>query len=143
MTRPPRTLALVATLAVLAAAGAGSGDEAEYTRSRTAGRPSPSPAPVGTPTPPRLPRKVLDRQDRVTRAHRHRETRAHDRRPLLAHLPLERDGVRIDIAGLAADHRSTILTLTGRSPSRARRAYRTELARHGDTGRAYRARWRP
>lgn len=62
-----------------------------------------------TSTPPPLVAAQLDQQDRVGRLHRRRETLAFDRRPLLSVLPLELAGVGIEIAGLAADGRTTIL----------------------------------
>jgi hypothetical protein len=101
------------------------------------------PAPTSTPAPPAVRPEVIEDQDRVSASHRRREARAFDQRPLLNALPIERAGVRVDIAGLAADGRTTVLTLSPGSRSRAfaEQVYRRALAAQGDTAAAYRIRW--
>jgi hypothetical protein len=137
--------ALIA-LAVLALAAA----NLTATSDRPASRPRPSqrdvaatPAPTRTPVPPKLGRAVIDRQDRSTRRERERESRAFDSRPLLTRLPLELAGVRIDIAGLAADGRTTILSIDPgtRSRAHARAVYEHALAAYRDSGHAYGLEW--
>ena len=97
------------------------------------------PAVTTTPSPPQPSRGVVDLQDRTSRAHRHREARAFDMRPLLNALPIRRDGVRIDVAGLAADTRHAVIAIAPgrRSRRHARSVYRRLLAATGDSGRAY------
>lgn len=106
-----------------------------------------APADPATPatTPPSLTAAQINRQDRVSRAHRRRETRAFDRRPLLAVLPLELAGVRIEIGGLSADGRTTVLTITPGPRGRpyAEHLYWRALSAYGDSGSAYDVRWRP
>lgn len=103
---------------------------------------TPTPTPVAT-APEPLTAAQINRQDRTSAAQRRRETRAFDRRPLLAALPIELAGVRIDIAGLAADQRTTILELTPgpRGRAYAWAVYRRALAALGDSGHAYSTRW--
>ncbi len=66
-----------------------------------------------------------------------------DGRPLLTQLPLELAGVRIDIAGLAADRETTILSIDPgtRSRAHARAIYRRVLAAYRDAGHAYELEW--
>jgi hypothetical protein len=113
-------------------------------------RPAPTRAvrslvPARTPRPPALARAQLERQDRVDAAQRRREGAALDRRALLAHLPLALAGVTIDIAGLGADGRTTMLELDagGRSRAYARAIYARALRTYGDSGRAYETRLKP
>lgn len=117
---------------------------------RPASRPRPSehdvaatPEPTRTPVPPSLGRDVINRQDRSTRRDRARESRAFDRRPLLTQLPLELAGVRIDIAGLAADRETTLLSIDPgpRSRAHARAAYERALAAYRDSGHGYELEW--
>jgi hypothetical protein len=102
-----------------------------------------TPVPTRTPVPPRLGRDVIDRQDRSTRRERERESQVFDGRPLLTQLPLELAGVRIDIAGLAADGETTLLSIDPgtRSRAHARAIYRRVLAAYRDTGHAYQLEW--
>lgn len=104
-------------------------------------RPAP-PTPTVTPSP--LTSTEVNRQDRVGRAHRRRETRAFDRRPLLAVLPLDLGGVRIEIAGLAEDGKTTILSIAAgaRGQRYAEDLYRRALAAYGDSGADYTVRWK-
>jgi hypothetical protein len=99
--------------------------------------------PTSTPAPPRLDHATLDRQDRTNSQQRRREQRAFDDRPLLAQLPLTLGGVRIDLAGLAADHRDLIVRIDPGARSRAfsLAVYRRALHALGDTGRGYRVEW--
>lgn len=87
---------------------------------------------------------AIDRQDHVSRAHEKREARAFDQRPLLAQLPLTYHGVRIDIAGLAADGRTTRLAVTATPDATGtpRAVYQEALRAFGDTGGAYLPRFR-
>lgn len=103
------------------------------------------PQPTPKQSPPKLSAVAIDRQDRVTRAHRDRETRAFDERPLLALLPLELAGVRIEISGLAADGRRTILRVYAgpRTAGFATTVYRRALSAAGDDGAAYELRLQP
>lgn len=146
MPRPPLTtlLATAAALTVLAALTATSGPErAERPVASTPAPPDRTPAPIVTPVPPRLSRREVNRQDRITDAQRHRESRALDDRPLLAELPLDLGEVTIDLAGQAPDQRRALLTLTGPDEHTARRAYRQILRALGDPGTAYAVRWAP
>jgi hypothetical protein len=117
---------------------------------RPSSRPRPSqrdvaatPVATRTPEPPKLGRDVIDRQDRTTRRERKRESRALDSRPLLTQLPLERAGVTIDIAGLAADRQTTILSIDPGTHARAhaRAVYQRALAAYRDSGDAYELEW--
>jgi hypothetical protein len=102
-----------------------------------------TPAPTRTPVPPRLGRAVIDRQDRSSRRDRARESQMFDSRPLLTQLPLELAGVRIDIAGLAADRETTLLSIDPgtRSRAHARAIYQHALAAYRDSGHAYEPEW--
>lgn len=92
---------------------------------------------------PRPTRSQVNRQDQVSAAHRRRETRAFDDRPLLAVLPLELAGVKIEITGLARDGRTELEVRPGPQGSGyARSLYRRALAVYGDSGNAYTVRWR-
>jgi hypothetical protein len=101
------------------------------------------PVTSATPQAPALPRIAIDRQDRTSSAHRRREAEAFDARPLLSALPLERACVRIDIAGLAREGRTTVLSIApgvhGRAFARA--VYKRALALLDDPGTTYRLRW--
>lgn len=59
------------------------------------------PARSPTPAPPELEPADLNRQDRVSRTHRHREEVAFSGRPLLALLPIDLGLVRADVEGLS------------------------------------------
>jgi hypothetical protein len=120
------------------------------TSDRPAARPRPSqrdvaatPVPARTPVPPSFGRDVIDRQDRSTRRERERESQVFDSRPLLTQLPLELAGVRIDIAGLAADRETTLLSIDPgtRSRAHARAIYQHALAAYRDSGHAYEPEW--
>ncbi len=90
---------------------------------------TPSPAPT---------RAQINRQDHPSPALERNQQAASSARPMLPALPITTAGVTIDIAGLAPDGRTTILTLTSRlGRAHALAVYRHELARYGDTGRAY------
>lgn len=135
------------TLAALAAMAAAVALSAQPSTRPTPGSPTETatatPTPAGTPAPPRLGGAAINRQDRVSAAHRVREARVLDSRPLLARLPMTRGGVRIDIAGLSADERATVLAIDPgqRSRAHARATYRRELRRAGDPGDAYVLEW--
>jgi hypothetical protein len=137
MTRPlPLLAAIAATTAAIAFA----------TRPPTTRHDAATPAtrtPSRTPAPPRLDHATLDRQDRRSSQQRRREQRAFDDRPLLAQLPLTLAGVRIDLAGLAADHHDLIVRIDpgARSQAFALAVYRRALQAGGDTGRGYRVEW--
>lgn len=143
MSRPVRWLA-IAGLLLLAAVGLQLPDQGLKPRlprsEEQPAEPGKSPA---TPTPPALASAELNRQDRVNRAHRRRETRAFDLRPLLAVLPLELAGVRVDVVGLAADNRTTILEIAAgpRGRAYAEAVYSRTLSAYGDRGTAYTVRW--
>ena len=118
----------------------------EAARSGSPPRPArPRATATNTPGPTRLSRARLNRQDRVDRARRRRETDAFDGRPLLGQLPLTLAGVTIDIAGLAPNGRSTLLTIDAgeRSHAHARAIYEQALRTYGDPGRAYQPRYTP
>lgn len=102
-----------------------------------------TPTPMATAEPPAITAAEADRQDRVGAMHRRREARAFDRRPLLSVLPLELAGVRIRIAGLAADDRTTILSISAGRRGRdfAEALYRRALAAYGDSGDEYTVQW--
>jgi hypothetical protein len=139
-------LALAALAAIAAAITLGAQPPSEQATPLPA-PPTVTPAPVPpaepTPAPPPLETAEINRQDRTSRHHRDREADVFDARPLLSRLPLERDGVRIDIAGLAADDRTTVLAMdSGRaSRARARALYESALRRAGDPGTAYVLEW--
>jgi hypothetical protein len=141
-----RALLALAALATIAAAitlGA---------QPRTDPRPPPPPPAVTparsesaepTPAAPRLKPAEINRQDRTNRRHRDREAEVFDARPLLSRLPLERHGVRIDIAGLAADDQTSVLAIDPGRASRAhtRAIYEWMLRRTRDPGTAYVLEW--
>jgi hypothetical protein len=106
-----RVLAAIALLGALALLVSRGGEQSA---------PEQRPAETVTPQPPRVGAKTLDGQDRVSRTQRRVEARVFDARPLLSRLPLTRGGVRIDIAGLAPDDRTTILAI---DPGRRTRAH--------------------
>ncbi len=90
---------------------------------------TPSPAPT---------RAQINRQDHPSPAQVRNQQAASSVRPMLPALPITTAGVTIDIAGLAPDGRTTILTITSRlGRAHALAVYRHELRRYGDTGRAY------
>jgi hypothetical protein len=132
--------AIVALLVVAAVASSlASHDDDD----RTPRRAEPRHEAVTTPAAPKLRPRDVDRQDRTSDSHRDREARAFDDRQLLTALPIERDGVRVDIGGLAADKRTTVLIVSvgGRSRAFAREVYRRLLREHGDERTNYRLRW--
>lgn len=94
---------------------------------------------------PQLTREQIDRQDRPSHRRQRAEARAFDRRPLLNALPITLQGVRFDIAGLASDDRTTVLTAqaNGVGRRRVRIAYKTLLSRVGDRSDAYRLEIKP
>lgn len=145
-----RTPLVLVALAAIAAAIALAQAHDESQRAPASGaaptrpqRATPTPAPVRTPAPPRLSRAQINRQDRAGAARRAIEARVFDARPLLQRLPLARGGVRIDIAGLAPDDRSTVLSIDPgqRSRAHARRVYRSALRQTDDDGTAYVLEW--
>jgi hypothetical protein len=142
-----RTVLALAALAAIAAATTlaaqpGSKEATQLPRAPMV-TPGPSPSPQPTPAPPRLAPAVIDRQDRTSWRHREREAEVFDARQLLSRLPLERDGVRVDIAGLAADDGTTVLAIDPGRASRAhaRAIYARALLRAGDPGTAYVLEW--
>jgi hypothetical protein len=140
VTRVLLTVAAAAAIAVLAIL-AGRGDD-----QRTAPRESAGRAPVVVTPPPQPPSTFtpdeLDQQDRPGREHERRVAEASTTRPLLRLLPTRVDGVRIEIAGLDADNRTTLLDVYpgGRGAAHAREVYRRALLTVGDDGSAYRVR---
>lgn len=142
MTRPA-VVVLLATAAIAAVALATIGSDNDRPTGSGArvniGEPTPTPAP------PALSVSALERQDRVASRQRHAEGAAHDQRPLLTQLPLTLAGVTIDITGLHADGRHTLLTIrhTRSSHRHARAVYQQALRTARDTGRAYRIQYRP
>jgi hypothetical protein len=149
VTRAPRTLpaaaatAAAATAAAIALAGCGLHNPAAATTTTGAATSSTSTtAPASTtsaPTPAQI-----NRQDHSSPSLERAQQAASSARPILPALPITDSGVTIDIAGLAPDGRTTILTLTSRlGRAHALAVYRRELRRYGDTGRAYRPRVRP
>lgn len=96
-----------------------------------------------TPAPPPLERDAIDRQDRSSTTRRRAEARVYDSRPLLTLLPATSAGVRIDIGGLAADGRTTILAIDPgpRSRAHARRVLAALFDRTRDRGDGYRLEW--
>lgn len=87
----------------------------------------------------------INRQDPPDGERERREAHAFDRRPLLSALPATLHGVTFDIAGLAADDRTTIIDADGRGAGRrrVRIAFETLLRRTGDRSHAYRLAVRP
>lgn len=96
-----------------------------------------SPEPGGTEA------RGIDAQDRVSKQHRDREQEAMAERPMLDRLPLRVGEVRMSIAGLAKDGRSTIIEVDAGAGSRraARAAYRRALKSFGDRGVSYEPRF--
>lgn len=145
----PRLALLAAVSLVIVAAavavGLAGGGQAEDRAAEPPARERRSPASGPRPGHRRRTLAEINRQDRVGRAHRRRETRAFERRPLLQRLPVVSQGVTIDIGGLAADGRTTVLTISIGPGSRrhAIGVYRRWLRRTRDTGEAYRARLVP
>ena len=117
----------------------------------TAERPTPPPGSNGSARELRpVPRSQLadveiNRQDPPDGERERREAHAFDRRPLLSALPATLHGVSFDIAGLAADDRTTIIDADGRGAGRrrVRIAFETLLRRAGDRSHAYRLAVRP
>jgi hypothetical protein len=99
--------------------------------------------PTATPVPPVLRDAELNQQDRTSAQHRRREAHAFDTRPLLEALPTVRQGVRIDVGGLADDGRTVVLRISpgSRDLAHARGIYRRLLVAHLDAGTDYRIRW--
>ena len=142
--------AVIASLAIAAIAAAGLATIDSDTDRRTERPASLGPQthvgePTPTPAPPAVSVPALERQDRVPSRRRHDESAANDQRPLLTQLPLTRAGVSIDITGLHADGRHTLLTIHHPRSSRrdARSVYQQALRTARDSGRAYRIRYRP
>jgi hypothetical protein len=140
MTRRGRTTVLV--LLVLAAAAA------LQRVDRPEGEPSPPAAtatrvPSATPTPAAA--GQIAAQDRLTPAQRRRDRVALARRRLVEHLPVALAGVRIDVAGIAADGRRTLLELDPGPRGRrfALALYHQALHVYNDPGRDYQLRWAP
>jgi hypothetical protein len=134
----PTTLALAGSVLALTVAGCGIKDPLKSTTDTA------DPVPTTTvATPPVLSSAEVNSQDRFTTREKRRHEQAHDSRPLLRRLPLSIDGVSIDVAGLAADNKTTILRVVrGRhTPKEARTAYRRALRRAHDTGNAYTPRY--
>jgi hypothetical protein len=143
MTRP-RLIGLVAATLLAAAIATDAGDPTSQNTNNATPRPVQTPELQRTPTPPRASRAAVDRQDRTSSRHRRREARAFDTRPLLNVLPVRRDGVRLDVAGLAADGRRALLAIDPgrRARGHALAVYRHLLAAARDSGRTYSLRWR-
>jgi hypothetical protein len=94
--------------------------------------------PHGAATPDALPPAQIDRQDRPPAPLERNQAAAIAARPMLPALPITTAGVTIQIAGLAPDGHTTILTITSRQDRRhALAVYRHELRLYGDSGRAY------
>lgn len=89
------------------------------------------------PPPPKLTAAQINQQDRVDRAHKHREEHAMRSRPLLDHLPLTVGDAEISIYGLAADNRHTVLLIEAPTKTLGREAYRYALHAYADRGTAY------
>jgi hypothetical protein len=138
-----RALLALAILAAIAAAVALSTPPTTRHAAPAQPRRTLTPEPTRTPAPPELPVRAINGQDRTSAGHRAREARAFDSRRLLARLPLQRAGVRIDLAGLAPDEHTTILSIDpgGRSRAHAQAVYARELARAGDPASAYALEW--
>ena len=140
MTRPRGTV-FAGAVAAIALAGCGLHNPDAATTPARPSAPPPSTttaaprtlAPASSPTPAQI-----NRQDHPSPALQRSQQAANAARPMLPALPITANGVTIDIGGLAADGRTTILTLTTRlGRAHALAVYRRELRRYGDTGRAY------
>jgi hypothetical protein len=111
--------------------------------------PSPRPAatthrvPAPTPTPATA--GQIAAQDRLTPRQRRRDGDALAQRRLIEHLPIALAGVRIDLAGIAADGRRTLLELHPGTRGRrfALALYQQALHVFNDRGRRYQLRWAP
>lgn len=111
-----------------------------------AGQPLVPTVPAKTvPQPPKLSASAINKQDQASPAERRRQSRVMDERPLLNRLPLTVDGVSVDIGGLAADNKTTVITVDrGRGTlSHARKVYVQLLHRYRDTGQSYDPRYLP
>ena len=103
-----------------------------------------TPVPTRTPAPPSArPRRDRPPGPQHAGAIASASRSVFDGRPLLTQLPLELAGVRIDIAGLAADRATTLLSIDPgtRSRAHARAVYRRVLAAYRDAGHAYELEW--
>ncbi len=135
--------AAAAIAAVTALAGCGVSDPLNTTSTRptvvTVTRAVAPPAPA----PPKLSPDQINKQDRFTAAEKRAQSHAMDSRPLLDHLPYVQDGVTVDIAGLAADNKTTILSVTTRTRTKQQAAatYQQILKRFKDPGTAYKVRY--
>jgi hypothetical protein len=147
VTRPAATQLGVAAAAAIALAGCGVRNPAAATTPTAATTPATStgaesPAlalTTSSPTP-----AEINRQDHPSPTLEREQQTASASRPMLPALPITANGVTIDIGGLAADGRTTVLTLTTRlGRAHALAVYRHELRRYGDTGRAYRVEVKP
>jgi hypothetical protein len=129
-------LTVVAAIAfvVLFVRGNGEPDRSSAAPAATAVATVPSPAASSA---------EINKQDRWTKKEAREHLEAYERRPLLQQLPYVDDGISIDIAGLAADNETTILTVAtpGATGAEARARYRQVLRRFGDSGRAYEPRY--
>ena len=98
-----------------------------------------------TPSGPRLTEKQINRQDRTSKRQARREARAFDQRPLLNALPTNYQGVSVDIGGLAADGRRTVVTVDAHGQGRrwALVAYRALRRETGDRSDDYELEIRP
>lgn len=94
---------------------------------------------------PALTAHEINRQDHPSQQLERRQRAAARARPMLPALPLRSDGVTIEIAGLAADRRTTLLRVSARlgGHAHALAVYRRELDRYGDSGHRYRPQVRP
>lgn len=127
---------VIAGVVVVAIIAALAGDPVER-------EPSPRPAPTSTPRPPEVSNPVVNRQDRVSTAHRQREAIAFDERRLLGALPLVRRGVRFDLVGLDRDGRTAVLSVAAGASGRAHAmsVYAALVEEYWDLASHYRIRW--
>ncbi|MCA1657562.1 MAG: hypothetical protein LC713_07645 [Actinobacteria bacterium] len=132
----PGTLPAAAAAAI-ALAGCGLHNPAAPATTTTA-PPAAAARTATTPPTPTPSAAQINRQDHPSPTLEHAQRAAAASRPMLPALPITANGVTIDVGGLAADGRTTVLTLTTRlGRAHALAVYRHELRRYGDTGRAY------
>jgi hypothetical protein len=143
MTRRARPLGVATATAATAIALAGCG----LHNPDSAGAPLRSATTVSSEragTPDGLPAAEINRQDHPPASLERSQAAAIATRPMLAALPITTAGVTIQIAGLAPDGHTTILTITsGHGHRQALAVYRRELRLYGDSGRAYEAEVQP
>jgi hypothetical protein len=116
---------------------------------RPASEPRPSPRSPGAtrtrvqpPTPTPATAGQIAAQDRLTPPQRRRDLVALARRRLSEHLPITLAGVRIDVAGIAADERTLLELEPGQRGRRfALALYHQALHVYNDPGRDYQLRW--